>query len=224
MGILDGTFGEGLQAAGGARGAPPAGGSPSGPPEGPPGGDAAPDPATVGDGRLVEDLHQAEKLDREILTGAVLTGDPFSVIGGKLPDAESPEAAAAAAATQPAREAVEDLAAINVGTPSDHLERVEPGIELEADVEHKRLEMDRLHQQIKEDAARKQQLEKDGQAGTDAYRAADEQGEATAKRWSDAVDDHKQAQQRLDQYRKDHPRSGSPGAGAESGRPGGSGR
>ncbi len=172
----------------------------------------------------MEDLHQAEKLDREILTGAVLTGDPFSVIGGKLPDAESPEAAAAAAATQPAREAVEDLAAINVGTPSDHLEHVEPGIELEADVEHKRLEMDRLHQQIEEDAARKQQLEKDGQAGTDAYRAADEQCEATAKRWSDAVDDHKQAQQRLDQYRKDHPRSGSPGAGAESGRPGGSGR
>ena len=172
----------------------------------------------------MEDLHQREKLDREILTGAVLTGDPFSVIGGELPDAESPEAAAAAAATQPAREAVEDLAAINVGTPSDHLEHVEPGIELEADVEHKRLEMDRLHQQLKDAAARKQQLQKDGQAGTDAYRAADEQCEATGKRWSDAVDDHKQAQQRLDQYRKDHPRSGSPGAGAESGRPGGSGR
>jgi len=227
MGILDGTFGEGLQAAGGARGAPADGGSASlGPPAGTSTGQAAPSPVTVKDPRQMEDERQAGDLKRQVLTGATLTGDPFSVMDGKLPDATgSPEAAAAAAATRPAREVVEDLAAINVGTPSDHLEHVDPGIELEADLEHKRLDMDQLREQAKDASARKQQLEKDGQAGTDAFRSAGEQVEATKKQWSEAFDDWTKARASLDLYRKDHPASGSPGAGgAGSGKPGGPGR
>ena len=158
----------------------------------------------------------------EVMIGASASGDPFSALGEW--DPRWTEAAEASASTGRARDAVEDLAAINVGTPSDHLERVDRRIALEAEVKNRALDKERAQRQVRNAAARVNQLEKDGQTNTDAYQAASTQFDAADRRVTEAVEEHGKALQSLNDYLVKHPDTGSSGTAGGSGKPGGPAR